>query len=58
MKTLEDIELVRCLSELEDTRAAEGKRHNLQVVVKMSMCTILCNANSFSFWDNVLRLAN
>jgi|LakMenE18May11ns_1017448.scaffolds.fasta_scaffold9766222_1 predicted transposase YbfD/YdcC len=47
MKTLEDIELVRCLSELEDTRAAEGKRHNLQVVVIMSMCAILCNANSF-----------
>jgi len=47
MKTLEDIYLVECLSELEDSREKQGMRHSLPVIMIMSICAILCNANSF-----------
>lgn len=47
MKTLEDIALVQHFSEIEDTRDPRGRRHNLQVVIIMAMCAVLCGANSF-----------
>lgn len=47
MKTFDDIELVEHFSELEDLRTDQGKRHDLQVVMVMAICAILCNANSF-----------
>jgi predicted transposase YbfD/YdcC len=47
MKTLEDIALLEHFSELEDLRTDQGKRHNLQVIIIMAICGILCNANSF-----------
>lgn len=47
MKTFDDIELLEYFSELEDERTEQGKRHDLQVVMIMAICAILCNANSF-----------
>jgi hypothetical protein len=47
MKTLEDIALLEHFSELEDLRTDQGKRHDLQVIIVMAICGILCNANSF-----------
>jgi predicted transposase YbfD/YdcC len=47
MKTLEDISLLEHFSDIEDLRTEQGKRHNLQVVMIMAICAILCNANSF-----------
>lgn len=47
MKTLEDIALVEHFSRIEDTRDPRGRRHNLQSIIVIAVCAVLCGANSF-----------
>lgn len=47
VKNIEDIDLVNSFDDLEDPRRDQGKRHKLSTVVIMSICAILCGANSF-----------